>query len=69
MVVVVMLFVENHIEIKALDGVLHHTSGNDLNAFLAEPFEGFPHHAFVSSEVEQRSDCHVAADPAAAIKI
>ena len=65
----VMLFIEYHIEITAVDACLLHSADLRLKSMSGNPLEHMQEFLLIRSEVEQRSHCHVAADPRSALQI
>lgn len=69
MIVVLMRSIQNHVEIAAIEARLCHARNADLVAIDGERRERIAKARLVPSKIEQRSDGHIAADAAGAIKI
>lgn len=69
MIVVLMRSIQHHVEIAAIEASLCHARNADLVAIDGERRERIAKTRLVPSKIEQRSDGHIAADAAGAIKI
>lgn len=69
MIVVLMRSIQHHVEIAAIEARLCHARNADLVAIDGERRERIAKARLVPSKIEQRSDGHIAADAAGAIKI
>jgi hypothetical protein len=62
-VVAVMLLVEDHIEVTAVDAGLLHPADPDLKSVSGNPVEHSKELVRIRSQIQKRRDRHVAADP------
>lgn len=68
-VMVMVLLLQHYIEIAGIDSGLVYTADAGREAIEGEASESFPKLLLVYSQVKERSDRHVAADPGIAFEI
>ena len=71
MVVVVMLLIQDHIKIAAVNTALHNPADPDFKAafLFSDSFQNLPKDRFVGTKVQKSGDNHIAADTAAAFQV
>ena len=68
-VVAVMLLVEDHVEVTAVDAGLFHPADPGLKSVSGNPVENSKELVRIRSQIQKRRDRHIAADPGPTFQI